>query len=845
MQHGDRGSAGRPRSTGAARLARGVALAALPPSIALLTAGTAAAAEAASRLDTLAMLSRTLQTMPRGQLFLLSLGVGLAAFTITVCVVMLWTRRRLVETEAAARKEIVALQARLDRADALMTVDPQVLIVWPSRDGTPEVIGNPGVIGLGRQGEPLLAFGTWLDAEHALAFERAVTALRERGEGFSMRLATSAGRPLEALGRAIGGRAVLRLLDVSGARREVADMTLRVDAMTRELAALKALVEAMPMPVWVRDRSGALTYANPAYVRAVEAASLPAVLKARTELLDSGDRGEASQRLARGAVFAKRLTAVAGGDRRAFDVLEAPAGAGSAGIAADVTGLVRAEELIAREREWHQRTLDRLPTGVAMFGPDRKLVFYNAAYRALWQLDAGFLDQNPTDGMVLDRLRGMRKLEERPDWRNWMADFHEVYQALEPVEDTWHLPDGRTIHVTANPNPQGGVTYLFDDATARYDLESRYNALAQVQSETLDSLKEAVAVFGSDGRLKLHNPSFADLWKLDVATLGANPHIERLVAASRGLAPDDKMWATVRDAVVSLDDQRLTHSGRALKLDGQVIDYATTPLLDGATLVTFRDVTATVDFERAMLEKNEALEQAVKVKTTFLGHMNYELRVPLTSIMGFTDLLLDKSTGELNKRQHDYLTYIASSSASLEALVIDILSVTSIDAGIMTVELDQVDIRQIAEEAAAELHERLSEKDLQLAVDIAPEAAALTADPRHVRQILAKLLANAAGFSPSGATIGVAARRVGGDTVLTVSDVGPGIPADKLGRIFDRFETDVQRSGHRGVGLGLSIVKSLVELHGGRVEVVSRPGFGTSVSCVFPSAHPAKREAAE
>ena len=106
MQHGDRGSVGRPRSTGAARLAKAAILAALTPAIALLASGTAAAEGPANRLDTLTMLIRTLQTMPRGQLFLLSLGIGLAAFTITVCVVMLWTRRRLVETELLVHRLI-------------------------------------------------------------------------------------------------------------------------------------------------------------------------------------------------------------------------------------------------------------------------------------------------------------------------------------------------------------------------------------------------------------------------------------------------------------------------------------------------------------------------------------------------------------------------------------------------------------------------------------------------------------------------------------------------------------------------------------------------------------------
>src|SRR5262249_17056885 len=156
-----------------------------------------------------------------------------------------------------------------------------------------------------------------------------------------------------------------------------------------------------------------------------------------------------------------------------------------------------------------RRTLDQLSTGVAMFDADQKLSFYNAAYRALWDLDAGYLDQAPTDSAVLDRLRTARKLPEEQDFRQWKAQLQDAYRAIEAKEHTWPLPDGRTLRVVTTPNPDGGVTYLFDDVTERLDLERRFEELIRVQGETLDNLTEGVAVFASDGRLRLSNPSFA------------------------------------------------------------------------------------------------------------------------------------------------------------------------------------------------------------------------------------------------------------------------------------------------------------------------------------------------
>ena len=108
----------------------------------------------------------------------------------------------------------------------------------------------------------------------------------------------------------------------------------------------------------------------------------------------------------------------------------------------------------------------------------------------------------------------------------------KAYRAVETGETVWYLPSGRTLRVVINPNPQGGVTYLFDDVTERFSLESSYNALMRVQGETLDSLKEGVAVFGTDGRLKLFNPAFATLWNCDPAALAEKPHFDQVMRAT-------------------------------------------------------------------------------------------------------------------------------------------------------------------------------------------------------------------------------------------------------------------------------------------------------------------------
>ncbi len=304
-----------------------------------------------------------------------------------------------------------------------------------------------------------------------------------------MTLTTLAGRPIEAEGQVVGGRAILRLKDVSGIKRELAELQGRFQRQLDDANAMRTLIEALPSPVWARDEAGKLIYVNAAYARAVDARDSREAIERGIELFDRAARTD----LFRAHEAEQRVRRPAAGDRRAaaastFDVLTVPTRRGSAGIGIDATeaDIMRAE--LKRMVDAHRRTLDYLTTGVAIFGSDHRLTFYNTAFRLLWDLDAGFLDQGPSDSAVLDRLRDAGRLPEQQDFRKWKAELHEAYRATEAKAHEWHLPDGRTLSVVTTPNPEGGVIYLYDDITEPLDLQRRFEALIRVQGETLDNL---------------------------------------------------------------------------------------------------------------------------------------------------------------------------------------------------------------------------------------------------------------------------------------------------------------------------------------------------------------------
>src|SRR5260370_29852049 len=139
-----------------------------------------------------------------------------------------------------------------------------------------------------------------------------------------------------------------------------------------------------------------------------------------------------------------------------------------------------------------------------------------------------------------------RQVPEQPGFRAWKARLQGADRAVEPEKDTWYLPDGRAVSVVTTPNPEGGVTYLFDDVTESLDLARRFDGLIRVQRETLDNLAEAVAVFGSNGRAQLFNPAFAKLWNLSPQPLPDHPHIDTVDTCCKPLFDDANTWRPLR-----------------------------------------------------------------------------------------------------------------------------------------------------------------------------------------------------------------------------------------------------------------------------------------------------------
>ncbi len=703
------------------------------------------------------------------------------------------------------------------------------------------------------------AFLAGLDADGRERVAAAQAELLAQASRFETDAAAESGdRYFQVTGAPLSdGGAAIWVRDVSGERAAVNDLRKSSEAVADQRNRLLEVTGTTQLPVWRRDGGFGLAWCNTAYAGIFETGE-DEVVAQQLELASSAQqdrpRNLANQAKASGKVECEKRNFVVAGERRTFDVFEAPLadGDGTVGWALDVSDREEAITNLARHTGAHGEILQALTTAIAIYGPDKRLQLYNRAYSRLWRLSESWLDEHPRFDEVLEVLREQRRLPEQADFRAFKRTQMDLFTSvIAPQEELMHLPDERTLRSVITPHPLGGLLFVYEDVTDQLVLERNHNVLIAVQRATLDHLYEGVAVFGSDGRLKLFNPAFIQIWGLDDDRIIENVHINDVALAFRTHYSREAEWEDLRERMIGAAMQRLPQSGRIDRPDGTVIDYATMPLPDGAVLFTYLDVTDTTRIERALRERNEALEEADRLKSEFVANVSYELRTPLNTIIGFAEILNNQYFGPLTERQLEYGRGILDSGNQLLHLINDILDLATIEAGYMILEPDDFDLYDSVESVVGMIAERARYNGLTIENRCPKSIGPVFADERRLKQVIFNLLSNAIKFTPANGAIVIDVARDEDGLEFRVTDTGVGIAMADQERVFGKFQKTPQASRHKGAGLGLSLVKSFIELHGGTVNLASAPGEGTEVTCRLPAAileqsgeSPARQQAA-
>ncbi len=787
-----------------------------------------------------------------------SFFVAAGSAAIGICA-LLWAMRVTDGARGALSKwkdRTRDLEDTLARADAVFGAHPGVVLIWDESAssvqegdwGHPQVLGSSMALasllrfaGQAAASEPSLRILQGLSVFEARDSTDAVTRLgpaltrlRRDGAAFSLTISTPAGIYVEVDGRTAGARAVVWIVDASLRGVEESGPSGRIEGadriIARDPAAFLEMLAHAPFLAWRTSAAGKLEWANSAYLEALDAKTLETAL-GRNLALDAAAADHARAVIESGDIRSDVRKVVVKGELRTLRIQMSPVAGGAAGMAFDVTDSEGAKEQLSKQAKAHDETLNHLAEGVAVFGADKRMIFHNRAFEEMWSLDPAVLAERPTHAEWLDHLKERRRLPAHANYAEWRANELALYQESKLPDALWTVPDGRMLRIVRQRHPHGGLLLIFSDITTELSLKTQYNAAMQVQKAALDRLHEGVAVFGLNGRMKLCNAAFGSMWGLDPTRVEPDTPFDDVVDHCQPLFHDRAVWALIRARITDPSPEaRQEYRGEMRRSDESVLTFLTRPLPDGATLIAFMDITAARRVEEALLDRAEAFEAADRLKTEFVQNVSYQLRNPLQAIHGNAEMLSAKLFGPLNDRQVDQVASILDGSTRLTKLIDNILDVALVEAGAVGLELSTVMLKEAITESVEMATSKASDTEVPIRVECPDSVGTITADEKRIRQILFNLLTNALRHTERGDEISVGAERLDGVVRLWVSDTGRGIPFEDQVRAFESFEG----ADRRGAGLGLALVRSFVQLHGGWVAMNSEPGRGTTVTCHLP-----------
>jgi PAS domain S-box-containing protein len=376
-----------------------------------------------------------------------------------------------------------------------------------------------------------------------------------------------------------------------------------------------------------------------------------------------------------------------------------------------------------------------------------------------------------------------------------------------------------------------GVVLVFRDIT---ELKKAREELEGVFTLSIDM----ICIAGYDGYFKRLNPAWQKTLGYSMAELMARPY-------SEFVHPEDREATIQRGENFKTKGNIVAFTNRYLCKDGSYkwLMWNATPFAEQRLIYAVaRDITEFKQMQEGLILAKEQAERSNKFKDQFLSTMSHELRTPLNAVMGFSDMLSEERYGPLNDRQRRYVTHINTGGRHLLRLINDILDLSKIEAGRLQLAIESVPIKPSFAEVFDCLRPLADKKSQTLVVQSSLDLS-VRADATRFRQVLMNLVGNAIKFTPEGGKIELAAQQLGEVVRVEVRDSGPGIPAGEQQRIFEAFHR-LQQSDKtsEGTGLGLAITRRLVELHGGRLGLESKPGSGSCFYFTLPITASLQRE---
>jgi len=611
--------------------------------------------------------------------------------------------------------------------------------------------------------------------------------------------------------------------------RQVKISTKAANKQKQRNKLLTTLMDDIDIPLWTKDSGGDIIFTNRHYN-----ALLDTNQQSQNRELDSNIAKLTEQVIDTKLMQSTQMRIVHEGKAHLYKITEIPTNIGIVGFANDISLANDYEQNLKRYVSSQNQVMEASSAGIAIYSEDKKLRFYNQAFNNIWQLDEGWLKTNPTLAQVMEKLREARALPEQADFASFQQELDSMFtdNLTEPHQDFYQLPDDRSLRLMVFPHAFGGLLFVYEDLTSKLALERDFNTLQEVQFETLNNIKEGIAVFGEDKKLSYHNKAFEVFYNLNSEQLENMPHISELLKTLQDQHKDKNLNQRILDNVNNIvESTRQNYRTQIALNNGKVLRLNMVPLPSGEIMLGFNDITDSVNVERALREQNEALQEADNLKTDFLANISYELRSPLTNIIGYGEMLEQGIGGKLNKKQNDYVVDIKRASTRLKNLIDNLIDIGTIEAGHLELNYSKFDISKLMTDVLELVHDKIHRKKIK--IQQAVTKFNINADHARLKQAIFNILNNAIHYTPHEGTIGLLVSCDTDNAIIQIRDDSNNNGTTKRTRL-QAFTSDTLEMETDSVSIGLSVAKNLVELHGGKIEVDQDEEHGAVVTCIIP-----------
>jgi two-component system cell cycle sensor histidine kinase PleC len=452
---------------------------------------------------------------------------------------------------------------------------------------------------------------------------------------------------------------------------------------------------------------------------------------------------------------------------------------------------------------------------------------------------------HPDDRHVLSTIEGSIRTG---------SDAYDQSFRVRHSEGHWVWMRAKGQHYRSLRSDGGRLSGIVLDISDQKRADARVNAAERVLEAAFENAAEAFVLWDRDDQLIVCNKRFKEFYGVEAVRPGESRTAILARATTPGQSAD-----TSSQPLEMFDSTGGTGTIELQRAGSRWLLVSERRALDGGKIAVATDITALkahedeLEHSRALLEKQthelgelatrletekERAEEGSRSKSEFLANVSHELRTPLNAIIGFSDVMRNEMLGPLSPRYAEYAADINRSGQHLLDLINDVLSMAKIDSGKIELEFQAVDATQIVNDAIKAVKPAADEAGLEIRVS-ARDLPPVRADRRAIKQVLSHLLSNAIKFNNAEGSITVETRSAGdGGVAFWIHDTGIGIDEDDIPRIVKPFEK-VESAGHKnngGMGLGLAVSTSLVELHGGKIVIESELGIGTSVYFTLPYA---------